>query len=186
MNQPWIYMYSPSRSSLSIPPPSPSHPSGSSQCTSPEHLSHASNLGWWCFTLDSILVSMLFSQNIPPSPSPTESKSLFYTSVPWGFSTAQPMSRDGEGCNLTSHCARAPSFVIHLPCSIAVVQPFSCAWLLETPWTAACQAPLSSTVSQSSLTFMSIESVTLSNHLILWGSLLLLPSIFPSIRVFSN
>ena len=45
MNQPWIYMCSPSRSPL--PPPSPSHPSGSSQYTSPEHLSHASNLGWW-------------------------------------------------------------------------------------------------------------------------------------------
>ena len=45
MNQPWIYMCSPSRSPL--PPPSPSHPSGSSQCTSPEQLSHASNLGWW-------------------------------------------------------------------------------------------------------------------------------------------
>ena len=44
MNQPWIYMCSPSRSPL--PPPSPSHPSGSPQCTSPEHLSHASNLGW--------------------------------------------------------------------------------------------------------------------------------------------
>ena len=45
MNQSWIYMCSPSRSPL--PPPSPSHPSGSSQCTSPEHPSHASNLGWW-------------------------------------------------------------------------------------------------------------------------------------------
>ena len=45
MNQPWIYIYSPSRSPL--PPPSPPNPSGSSQCTSPEHLSHASNLGWW-------------------------------------------------------------------------------------------------------------------------------------------
>ena len=44
MNQPWVYTCSPSRSPL--PPPSPSHPSGSSQCTSPEHLSHASNLGW--------------------------------------------------------------------------------------------------------------------------------------------
>ena len=45
MNQPWIYMYSPSWSPL--PPPSPPDPSGSSQCTRPEHLSHASNLGWW-------------------------------------------------------------------------------------------------------------------------------------------
>ena len=44
MNQPWIYMYSPSRSPL--PPPSPPDPSESSQCTSPEHLSHASNLCW--------------------------------------------------------------------------------------------------------------------------------------------
>ena len=44
MNQPWSYMYFPSRSLL--PPPSPSHPSGSSQCTSPQHLSLASNLGW--------------------------------------------------------------------------------------------------------------------------------------------
>ena len=44
MNQPWIYMCSLSR--YPLPPPSPSHPSGSSQCTSPEHLSHASNLGW--------------------------------------------------------------------------------------------------------------------------------------------
>ena len=45
MNQPWIYMYSPSQSLL--PPPTPPYPNGSSQCTSPEHLSHASKLGWW-------------------------------------------------------------------------------------------------------------------------------------------
>ena len=44
MIQPWVYMYSPSRYPLL--PPSPPHPSGSSQCTSPEHLSHASNLDW--------------------------------------------------------------------------------------------------------------------------------------------
>ena len=55
-----------------------------------------------------------------------------------------------------------------------------------TPWTAACQAPLSSTISQSLLKFISIESVILSNHLILCHPLLLLPSVFPSIRVFSN
>ena len=45
MNQPQVYMWSPSWTPL--PPSSPSHPSGSSQCTSLEHLSHASNLGWW-------------------------------------------------------------------------------------------------------------------------------------------
>ena len=44
-----VYMCSPSRSPL--PPPYPTHPSGSSQCTSPEHLSHPSNLGWWSVSL---------------------------------------------------------------------------------------------------------------------------------------
>ena len=55
-----------------------------------------------------------------------------------------------------------------------------------TPWTAACQASLSITNSQSLLKLMSIGSVMLSNHLILCRPLLLLPSIFPSIKVFSN
>ena len=55
-----------------------------------------------------------------------------------------------------------------------------------TPWTAACQASTSFTISQSLLKLMSIESVMPSNHLILCHPLLLLPSIFPSIRVFSN
>ena len=55
-----------------------------------------------------------------------------------------------------------------------------------TPWTAACQASLSITISQSLLTLMSIELVMPSNHLLLCRSLLLPPSIFPSIRVFSN
>ena len=58
--------------------------------------------------------------------------------------------------------------------------------LSETPRTAACQTPLSSTISQSLLRFLPIESMMLSNHLILCHPLLLLPSIFPSIRVFSS
>ena len=58
--------------------------------------------------------------------------------------------------------------------------------LCATPWTTAYQAPLSFTVSQSWLKLMSIESVMLFNHLILCHPLLLLPSVFPSIRVFSN
>ena len=58
--------------------------------------------------------------------------------------------------------------------------------LFETPWTAALQASLSITKSQSLLKPMSIELVMPSNHLILCHPLLLLPSIFPSIRVFSN
>ena len=67
-----------------------------------------------------------------------------------------------------------------------VVQLLYSVQLFVTPGTAAHQAPLSSTVSGSLFKFMSIELLMLSNHLILWRSLLLLPSIFPSIRVFSN
>ena len=59
-------------------------------------------------------------------------------------------------------------------------------WLLATPWTAACQASLSITNSQSLPKLMSIELVMPSSHVILCHSLLLLPSIFPSIKVFSN
>ena len=66
------------------------------------------------------------------------------------------------------------------------VQSPSCVRLFATPWTAAHQASLSLTNSQSLLKHMSIELVMSSNHLILCHPLLLLPSIFPSIRVFSN
>ena len=66
------------------------------------------------------------------------------------------------------------------------VQSLSRVRLFTTPWTTACQASLSITNSQSLLKLMSIESVMPSNHLILCHSLLLLPSIFPSIRVFAN
>ena len=57
---------------------------------------------------------------------------------------------------------------------------------LQTPWTAACQLPLSFIISQSLLRFMFIGLVILSNHLNLCWPLLLLPSVFSSIRVFSN
>ena len=70
--------------------------------------------------------------------------------------------------------------------TLGVVQLLSCVRLFATPWTAACQASRSFTISRSLLRLMSIESVMPSNHLILCRSLLLLPSIFPSIRVFSN
>ena len=67
-----------------------------------------------------------------------------------------------------------------------------CGWVTKlcpifvSLWTAACWAPLSSTLSWSLLTFMSIESLMQSNHLFLCCPLLLLPSVFPSVRVFSH
>ena len=66
------------------------------------------------------------------------------------------------------------------------VQSLSRVQLFATPWTAACQASLSFSISWSLLRFMSFESVMPSKHLILCCPLLLLPSIFPSIRVFSD
>ena len=87
-------------------------------------------------------------------------------------------------------------FLLPLPCVLMefpphpsfvfVVQLLNCVRLFVTPWTAACQASLSFTIFQSLLKLMSIELVMPSNHLILCHSLLLLPSIFPSISVFSN
>ena len=66
------------------------------------------------------------------------------------------------------------------------VQSLSRVWLFATPWTGACHTSLSITNPQSLLKLMSIESVMPSNHLILCRPLLLLPSIFHSIRVFSK
>ena len=69
---------------------------------------------------------------------------------------------------------------------ISSVQLLSHVQLFATPWTAACQASLSIIISRCLLKLMSTELVMLSNHLILCYPLLLLPSIFPTIRVFSN
>ena len=76
--------------------------------------------------------------------------------------------------------------VNHGPKIFSSVQSLSHVQIFVTPWTAACQASLPITKSQSLLKFMSITSVMLSNCLVLCHPLLLLPSIFPSIRVFSN
>ena len=69
---------------------------------------------------------------------------------------------------------------------LLVVQSLRCVWLFATPWTAARQVPLSSTISQSFLKLISIKSMMPSNHLILCCPLFLLPWIFPIIRVFST
>ena len=85
----------------------------------------------------------------------------------------------------SSHCiGLARKFVQVFP--FVVVQSLSRVRFFEIPWTAAHQASRSFTISQSLLKLTSIESVMLSNHLILCHPLLLLPSIFTRIRVFSN
>ena len=68
---------------------------------------------------------------------------------------------------------------------VVVAQSLSCVWLFSTPWTTTGQTSLSFTITQSLLKLMSTESMILSNHLIFCCPLLL-PSIFSSIRVFSN
>ena len=79
-----------------------------------------------------------------------------------------------------------PNAIYRFSAQFTSVQSLSHVWLFATPWTAAHQASLSITNSRSSPKPMSIESVMPSNHLILCHPLLILPSIFPSIRVFSN
>ena len=91
-------------------------------------------------------------------------------------------SEDPQFCPLTA------GVVPHLTtiCGLSSVKSLSRVQLFVTPWTAACQASLSITNSWSLLKLRSIQSVMPSNHLIHCHPLLLLPSIFPSIRVFSN
>ena len=88
----------------------------------------------------------------------------------------------GKGVSLKIHTVTH----WHYNTKFCSVQSLTCVRLFVTPRTAARQASLSITNSQSLLKLMSIESVMPSNHLILRRPLLLLPSIFPSIRVFSN
>ena len=78
------------------------------------------------------------------------------------------------------------AFLVHCGSYFSSVQLLSHVRLFATPWTAACQASLSITNSWSLLNLMSIESVMASNHFILCRPLLFLPSILPSIRVFSD
>ena len=87
----------------------------------------------------------------------------------------------GQGWPIKS-CGRAN----YIEVVVVVVEALSCVRLFVTPWTAARQASLSFTISQSLLKLLSVESVMPSNHLILCHPLLFLPSVFPSIRVFPN
>ena len=99
---------------------------------------------------------------------------------------------DGKELDSTEHVCQHHSTISDHQSHICIlvqfssVQSLSRVLLSTTPWTAACQASLSIINSQSPPKPMSIKSVMPSNHLILCHPLLLLPSIFPSIRVFSN
>ena len=92
----------------------------------------------------------------------------------------------GSLCYLLVWLSRSLSVSKKVKFCFSSVQFLSHVWLFSIPWAAARQASLSITNSQSWLKLMSIESVIPSNHLILCRPLLLLPSVFPSIRVFSN
>ena len=100
--------------------------------------------------------------------------------IPTPVTRAQTVSRScqrssAQGWALQDHPQLRTTF-----CSVIKSRPTLC-----NPWTVECQAPLSSTISHSLLKFRSTESVMLSNHLIFCRPLLLLPSVFPSIRVSS-
>ena len=120
----------------------------------------------------------------------------FFSQEYWsGLSFSSPGDLPNPGIELGSPALQADSLPFESPgkpsylllCNqFSSVQSLSYVRLFATPWTAARQASLSIMNSLSLLKLMSIESVIPSNHLILCHPLLLLPSIFPSIRVFSN
>ena len=104
--------------------------------------------------------------------------------IPW---MEEPGGLQSMGSHRVGHdWATSLHFTSVTMCTAAVVvQLLSCVHLFVTPRAAACQASLSSTISPNLLKVMSTQSVMPSNHLILCHPLLLMPSIFPSIRVFS-
>ena len=104
---------------------------------------------------------------------------LFHLRAPSGLWRSPPSTAEETGFGGSEQLPRVPQLIV-------VIESLSHVQLFATPWTAARQASLSFTVSQSLLAFMPIESVMPSNCLILCCPLLLLPSVFPSIRVFFN
>ena len=92
------------------------------------------------------------------------------------FGVCSPSVKEERGIHITTL----------LPSKRLVVQSLSHIQLFRTPWNTACQASLSFTIPQNLLKLISIELVMPSRHLILCHPLLLLPSIFPSIKVFTN
>ena len=114
----------------------------------------------------------------------------------WGWEQGSGRATSEAGPTFGTHAAPLPHFGLYASrtvqwcaCGLSafvVVQLLSHVWLFVTPWTATCQASLSLTVFWSLPRFMYIELMMLSNQLILYCSLLLFPSVFPSIKVFFN
>ena len=137
----------------------------------------------------------LFFQIAHISPDPCRSLLGIWLGISWPIShlwSLYPLIHHGDGCQMNRqpchfHILKASS-VPHFkgPPSSVAVHSLSGVWLFATPWTAARRAFLSIIISWSLLKPMSIESVIPPNHLNLCCPLHLLPSIFPSIRVFSN
>ena len=138
-----------------------------------------------------------FSSTVPPGKS-TMNFLLFFTALARASITSLRRKSDSwhahQVYNFKRNAFQVSTFMITFVVSFFIgtffwfssVQLLRCVQLFATPWSAARQASLSITNSQSLFKLMSIESVMPSNHLILCCPLLLLPSIFPSIRVFSN
>jgi len=130
---------------------------------------------YFILSISSVFMSFLVSQIIS---SPLVSTHLFSTSV--------SLSLFCKEDHLWRLVKTNSSYTWKTYTHLLVVQSLSHVQLFAIPWTATCQASLSFTVSQNLLTLMPIDSVTPSNNLTLCHPLLLLPSIFPSIRFFSK
>ena len=174
LTQGWIHTHSPGLP-LRFTPPVVSPLQMATQLPSCSGWGPASSL--MCFSPPAGLMSdqaanpvaLTSTQHATTSPPPHPLSHFIITISPWG-----PLAHPWP--------ASTASFPQDKGVVVAVVQSLRCVRLFASPGTAARQAPLSPTVSRSLLRFMSIESVMPSNHLILCRPLLLLPSIFPSIR----
>ena len=148
-----------------LPLPLP-HPSRSSQGTRLSSLCYKATSHYLSISHMTMYIFQCYSQFITPSPSLTV-----------------PASPSSTSSSLFLPCKLVLQY--HFSAAV-VVRSLSCVQLFATPWTAAHQSSLSFTISRSLFKRMPIESVMPSNHLILCHPLLLLPSVFPSIRVFSK
>ena len=122
------------------------------------------------------------TEKITHTPNTGNHHSMFYCIWVWHFQFPHASGI----IQYLSFCAEPISLVSMSSVKFSSVQSFSHVWLFATPWTVAHHTSLSITNSQSLLKFTCIRLVMPSNHLILCSTLLLLPSIFSSIRVFSK